>query len=332
MIHPAGKNEQEMNIIITSAGQRVSLVRAFQKELGYCQIDGRVFTTDLKPDLCSACVVSDNAFKVGRFRDPDYIDILLALCIENKVKMVIPTIDTELLLLAENKSLFKDNDIDIIISSVDFVKICRDKRKTHLFFKERGIDTPELIDKNNPHFPLFIKPYDGSCSTDIYVIRKKEELSGIHLNNEKFMFMEYIDREIYDEYTVDLYYGKDHHIKSVIPRKRIAVRAGEILKGVTCKNEIMDFVKDKLSYVEGAVGCITLQLFYSEQTGKMIGIEINPRFGGGFPLSYEAKGNYPGWLIREYFFHEEISYSDAWEDNLLMLRYDSEIIVHGYKN
>ena len=321
-----------MNILITSAGQRVSLVRAFQKEIINNNIKSLVFTTDLKPELSAACNVSDQSFKVGRFMDHDYIDVLLSLCIKNNVKIVIPTIDTELLLLAENKEFFQNNGINIVVSDEYFIKICRDKRLINTFFNDNNIDTPKAVDKYNPTFPLFIKPFDGSRSVDTFVIQKPEELLDIHMNNDKFMFMEYIDKNLYDEYTLDLYYGKDCCIKSVIPRKRIAVRTGEILKGVTCKNRLVNLIKDKLLYIKGVVGCITLQLFYSEQTENIYGIEINPRFGGGFPLSYVAGGNYPGWLIKEFILNEEVSYFDEWENHLLMLRYDDEIIIHGYKD
>ena len=63
----------------------------------------------------------------------------------------------------------------------------------------------------------------------------------------------------------------------------------------------------------------------------MKGIEINPRFGGGFPLSYYAKANFAAYLVREYLLGETISYSDAWLDRTLMLRYDNDIIVYDSK-
>jgi carbamoyl-phosphate synthase large subunit len=108
------------------------------------------------------------------------------------------------------------------------------------------------------------------------------------------------------------------------------VRSGEINKGVTRKNEIIPLFREKLSFIEGAVGCLTIQLFLNRKTRHVIGIEINPRFGGGFPLSYLAGANYPQWLIKEYFLNENINYFEDWEDNLLMLRYDDEILVKNY--
>ena len=121
-------------------------------------------------------------------------------------------------------------------------------------------------------------------------------------------------------------------MKCIVPRKRILVRAGEINKGITNNNEIVPFLKQSLAQIDGAVGCLTVQVFLNRESGRIIAIEINPRFGGGFPLSYHAGANYPLWLIKEYFHNEAIPYKDDWEDQLLMLRYDDEVIVHATKN
>lgn len=318
------------NILLTSAGQRVSLVRSFQKELAKTVLPGAVYTADMSPEYSAACNVSDGYFKVLRVSDEGYIDGLINLCLKHHIRMVVPTIDTELQVLADHKHLFEKEHINVIVSSSDFIRTCRDKRITNTFFLANGIDIPKAIDKNNPTFPLFIKPYDGSLSSNIFILRDVNELTDYHLNNEKFLFMELIDKGRYDEYTVDMYYGLDHRVKCIVPRKRLAIRAGEILKGITSKNGIVGFLKERLDTIDGAVGCITLQVFHAEATNHIIGIEINPRFGGGYPLSYAAGANYPGWLIKEYIQNEPVTYIDSWEDQLLMLRYDDEILLHGH--
>jgi carbamoyl-phosphate synthase large subunit len=319
-----------MNILITSAGQRVSLVRAFQKELKMFYPQSKVFTTDMNPYLSAACNVSDSFFKVKRVTDTEYVPELLELCKKEGIKMIVPTIDTELLVLAKNKQLLKSEGIEVIISDESFVSVCRDKRKTNQFFTDCSIVIPQAIDKANPSFPLFIKPFDGSLSVDTFLIRRKEELTTYHLTNERLLFMEYINKKEFDEYTVDIYVGKDHQIKCIVPRKRIWVRAGEVNKGLSQKNCIVNFLKEKLGKIDGAIGCLTLQVFLNKKSDKIIGIEINARFGGGYPLSYQAGANFPKWLIQEYFLSESINYREDWEDNLLMLRYDDEVLVHDY--
>ena len=276
------------NILITSAGQRVALVRCFQETVLRFFPDAKVFTTDMNPRLAPAAYVSDGCFEVFRVTDPQYIPQLLQLCKDNEIGMIIPTIDTELLVLAENKQLFEENSIAVSVSCLDFISICRDKRNTSEFFENHGIRVPKPIDKNNPTFPLFAKPYDGSLSTNLHYIKNAEELTEEILNDPKLLFMEYIDKEVYKEYTIDMYYGRDHKVKCIVPRERIKIRAGEINKGLTEKEPLTNYLYDRLETIEGCFGCICIQVFLNPQSGDVVGIEVNPRFGGGYPQTYAA--------------------------------------------
>ncbi|OOF39303.1 carbamoyl phosphate synthase large subunit [Rodentibacter mrazii] len=320
-----------MNILITSAGQRVSLVQAFKTELTKIVENGKVLAVDLNPILAPACHVADGYFQVPRVTDRNYIDMLLQICLENQIKLIVPTIDTELLILSENIDRFKNHGIAISVSDVEFVKKCRDKRLTHDLFTEYGIDIPKQFERDNLQFPLFAKPYNGSLSKGIFVAKSAVDLTEENLNNPELLFMQYISPEEYDEYTVDCYYDKNSQLKCVVPRQRIFVRAGEINKGVTRKNNIVRIFSEKLARLPGARGCLTVQVFFHKTEAQVLGIEINPRFGGGYPLSYLARANYPQWLMKEYLFNETIPVFGDWEDNLLMLRYDAEVLVHYYE-
>ena len=320
-----------MNILITSAGQRVSLVRSFQKELKKYFENGQVFTTDLNPILAPACHVSDQSFTVPRVTSPEYIDQLLQLCLNNQIKLVVPTIDTELLVLSENIEYFKQQGIHLLVSEPGLVRECRDKRLINQFFENHGICIPQQYDLDNLRFPVFVKPYDGSLSKGIFTAYCAEDIKIEHYADPKLMFMEYIAPEDYDEFTVDCYYDKASELKCVVPRKRIFVRAGEVNKGVTKKNVIVTEFNQKLKHISGARGCLTIQVFLHKTEDKILGIEINPRFGGGYPLSYLAGANYSQWVIREYLLNQKIEEFSAWSDNLLMLRYDAEVLVNDYQ-
>ncbi len=318
------------NILITSAGRRVELVRAFQAELKKKFSFSKVYTAEANPEWSSACRISDEYFTIPRVDSEYYINSILELCIKNEIKIVIPTIDTELLVLSDSKELFLLNNIQIVVSDFDLISKCRDKRQTNILFKELKIDIPSVIDKNNPSFPLFIKPYDGSLSKDIFLINCKDELIDSLLNNPKLMFMEYINPKDFHEYTIDAYYDKNSHLKCLVPRRRIEVRGGEISKGKTEKLDFYKILKDKLSFIKGAKGCLTIQFFIGKETEEIIGIEINPRFGGGFPLSYASGANYPEYIILEYMMNEPITFNDNWIENRVMLRFDSELILDQY--
>lgn len=315
------------NILISSAGRRVALVLAFKKELLKFTKEAKVFTADVNPEWSSACRVSDGYFRVPAIESGNYVSYLLDVCLNNNIKILIPTLDTELLILSKAKQLFLSNNIHIVVSDFDLISKCRDKRQTNILFKDLKIGTPNLIDKNNPSFPLFIKPYDGSLSKDIYLINCKEELADSLLNNPKLMFMEFINPKYFNEYTIDAYYDRNSNLKCLVPRRRIEVRGGEISKGITEKLNFYYILKEKLRFIDGAKGCLTIQVFIRKETEEILGIEINPRFGGGFPLSYASGANYPSYIILEYMMDELITFNENWIVNRVMLRFDSEIIL-----
>lgn len=320
-----------MNILITSAGRRVSLVNICKNEVTrVLGKESKVFTTDLAPELSAACAVSDKGFKVGRFNEPDYMEVLLDLCKRQDVGLVIPTIDTELKLLAAQRDLFCKNGISIAVSDLEFVTICRDKRLTNKFFSDNGIETPGIIDIENPTYPVFIKPFDGSSSQNIFVIKDVTMLAPFMMNTSRFMHLEYLTPTEHNEYTVDMYYDRDGNLSCLVPRVRIETRGGEVSKGVTRKDSVLEFLKERLPRIKGARGCITLQLMYNGKENQFFGIEINPRFGGGYPISHLAGANYIRLLLEEYLQGKSVSYSEDWEQNLLVLRHDQEISVHNH--
>ncbi|WP_298533993.1 ATP-grasp domain-containing protein [uncultured Algibacter sp.] len=318
------------NILITSAGRRVSLVRAFKKELIKCIPKGKVYITDLAPNLSAAAQVADHAFATPLVNSKDYIDILLDICLKHNINLIVPTIDDDLLILSKYKSLFSEKRINVIVSDEEFVNVCSHKVKTHQLFKSLNIDVAKLYKKDNYKIPLYIKPINGSSSVNNFTITTNDQISKHHLETDSLQFFEYLDHDIYDEYTCDLYYDRKGHLKCGVPRLRIEIRAGEVSKSVTKNQAVKNFIDNHLSKLEGASGCITVQLFYDSHNNIFKGIEINPRFGGGFPLSYLAGANYPKWIIQEYIFNKEMKYYDGWKSNLLMLRYDDEILVHEF--
>ena len=322
-----GITKMKNNILINSAGQRVALVKDFQETLKRFFPDGKVYTTDMNPRMAPAAYVSDGCFDVPCCTSESYIETLLTICLGNNIGMIVPTIDTELAILSANKDIFAKQDIFVSVSDYDFIMMCRDKRNTGEFFEKHGIRVPKSIDKHNPTFPMFAKPYDGSLSTNLHYIKNAEELTAEILNDPKLLFMEYIDRDVYKEYTIDMYYGRDHKVKFIVPRERIKVRAGEINKGLTVKEPLTNYLYERLETIDGCIGCICIQVFLNPTTGDVVGIEINPRFGGGYPQTYAAGGNYAENLILEYFLGKNLQYKDDWKDHLLMLRYDDAVYV-----
>lgn len=316
-----------MNILFTSAGRRVALIKAFYQSMKQLNISGKIVTTDLKKNA-PASFVADVSELVPRVNDPAYIDRLLDICDRHKIELLIPLIDTELHLLAPNHQKFQDIGVTLVVSSTATNEICFDKRNTASFFHQIGVKTPKIYNLeqlDSINYPAILKPANGSCSVGLHKIENQAELE---------FFSKYVDGAIVqeliigEEYTIDVLADFQGKVISAVPRLRIETRAGEISKGITVKNPaLIAAAKHVVESLPGAVGCITVQCFL-QPDGEIIFIEINPRFGGGYPLAYQAGADFPAWIIQMMNGEQLDIAIDDWQDDVVMLRYDDAIFVN----
>ena len=320
--------EREVNVLITSAGRRGALVNCFKETIkGMKEVGGKVVSVDVN-SLAAALYISDNYYIVPRIFASNYIETLLDICKKEDIKLIIPTIDTELLILSKNKKKFEENGIIVSISDPKVVEICSNKLETFQFFKENNIPTVETfsscqVDKmQNLNYPLFIKPCKGSASINTYKINNRKELD---------FFIDYIENPVIQEYaegqefTMDVLADFSGKVINVVPRERIEVRAGEMNKGRTVKEEeLIEYGKIIVEKL-GGIGPITIQCFKKDNEIKFT--EINPRFGGGYPLSLAAGANYPELLIRMVLGEKIASRLGEFEENLVMLRWEDAVFI-----
>ena len=310
-------------ILILSAGRRVSLVRAFRAAAD----ERRVLAADMAPRMSAACHVADAAFMLPHCLDREYPDALEALCREQQVALVVPTIDTELAGLAALRERFAAFGCTLVVSDSDFVAACRDKVRTAAHFAALDVASPDIYPVDALRFPALSKPIDGSLSKDVEVLRSLADLQPRHRDNPRLMFARYLDHAVHEEFTCDAYYDAAHVLRCVVPRRRIEVRGGEVSKARAEKNDLLGLFADKLAHLPGARGCLTIQFMRHRDTGEAWLIECNPRFGGGYPLTAAAGAHYHRWLIEEYLEGESIASFDGWNDGRTMLRYDGEVLL-----
>ena len=316
------------NILFTSVGRRVSLIRHFYRALRELHLDGKIFGADAS-DRSPAFHITDKSFLVPRISSADYISSLLTICSQEQIKVVIPLIDTELYVLAENRHRFQALGTQVIISSPEVISIGMHKTETYAFFKSNNIDTPvvysaEDVEQGRYHLPLMVKPNDGSASKMIFKAETDEQLKFFRQYVPNAIIQEFIEG---DEYTLDVFVDLNGGVRCVVPRLRIEVRAGEVSKGLIVKNDRIIGIGRKVGEcLTGARGCVTLQCIVSRQ-GLIKMVEINPRFGGGAPLAIEAGADMPKWVLQMVMGQELGDVEHSYRDGLMMLRYDDEIFI-----
>ena len=315
-----------MNILLTIVGRRVELLKAFRQSMQRANIVGKIVTADLKR-TAPASFLADAAEIVPKVKDPSYVDKLLDICDRYQIDLLVPTIDTELHLLSIHREQFRERGVTLLISAPATNEICYSKKKTSAFFDKIGVKTPKVYELNEiteQNFPLILKPDTGSSSVGLYYIKNRIELNFFVNYVENAILQELVSGE---EYTIDVLLDFNGNVISIVPRIRLETRAGEVSKGITVKNPaIVAAVKHVVESLPGAIGCITVQCFLTA-AGEIIFIEINPRFGGGYPLSYRAGADFPLWLMQLLKGEYPKVAIDEWEDGLAMLRYDDAIFV-----
>lgn len=286
-----------MNILFTSVGRRVELVQQFHQAADVLKTELKIIGVDIS-ETAPALFFCDKARRICRINDPRYLEELLTICVEEQVQLVIPTIDTDLLLLAKHRKDFEEKGIRILISAPEKVAICRDKNQTSRYFMSLGLSSPEAVNDvvlYRQGFPAFIKPKDGSSSINAYKVETEDELSTYARHIGDYVIQPFVSGV---EYTVDVLCDFEGRSIYVTPRKRLLVRSGEVIK--TEINNDPQIVSEILTLIEDFKPCgpITVQLIKNATDGKDYFIEINPRFGGGAPLSMKAGADSAQALIK----------------------------------
>jgi len=320
-----------MNILILSCGIRNKIIQYFKRE---SRGKGIVIATDSSL-LAPALYEADKFYIVPPISDPNYIEKILDICKENKVKAVLSLIDPELSLLAKYKEAFLSIGTTPVISDYDTVEMCFDKYRMYNFLTREGFKTAKTyiskeefyrdIENGSISFPVFVKPRNGSASLNIRIVSGKEEID--------FLFSQYNDLLI-QEYMHGIEYGADVYIDmltrepvAIFTKEKIRMRAGETDKSVSVKDsKLFSLISDFVSRAN-LVGVVDIDIF---KVGNEYCIsEVNPRFGGGYPHAYECGVNFPRLIINNIGNVVNDASIGAYEEGVYMMKYNEIKILHG---
>jgi carbamoyl-phosphate synthase large subunit len=318
-----------VRMLLSSAGRRVGLLRCFRSDARLLGADLEIYATDIAPEWSAACLEADHPLAVPPAESDEFIPLLLTLCQRNEITLLVPTIDTELVLLSNARERFKAIGTTVAIADPALVGMARDKLATAQFLAAAGLPTPAtaaaeavLRGEGDWAWPLLAKPRHGSSSRGVQVVENRAALEVLALREP------YVAQEILrgKEYTVSLYFDPGGALICAVPHERVKVRAGEVEKGVTSRHPgLCRLGRDLGAHLNGAFGAMCFQAFLSDDDQASI-FEINARFGGGYPLIHRAGATFTRWLL-EQALGRESSAHDRWHSGAVMLRFDDAIFV-----
>ena len=315
---------RSLTILFTCVGRRVELMQAFRAAAKRLGVALRIAATDRMP-TAPALACADEPIIAPSIDDDGYMPTLLDAVERLEVKALIPTIDSDLLPLSENREEFARRGCHALVAEPAAIDICRDKIKTYELLKTHGVETPltctagEILGRDNHCFPYFIKPRFGSAAQGTTKINDLLDLEYFAKRIDQPIVQEFVDGL---EHTLDAYVGLNGEVRCVVPRRRWQVRDGEVIKGVVVKNpEIMQAGKRVVELLGPSVrGVVTAQCIVTPDR-RIRFIEMNPRFGGGAPLAIAAGADLPGWLIQSLLGEEPRISFDGFRHGMSMSRY-----------
>lgn len=314
------------NILLTSVGRRAELVKVLKQAYRDLQIVGHIIGTDIDP-LAPALHMVDRPYIVPRIDSTEYIETLIRICDKENVSAIIPLLDPDISRLSQSRTLIELSGARPVVISPHSAEITSDKWATYQFFLEIGVSTPRswLPDTVPPNqdFPLFVKPRRGSASKNTYRANNERELD---------FFSHYVQDAIVQEYlpgpeiTNDVLCDFAGRVLTVVSRKRIEVRGGEVTKGVTIRDMAIIETCVTIAQQLNTIGPITIQCIIKDN--KPFFTEINARLGGGIPLSIAAGVNIPKMLLALCAGVEtQIPPIGEYEVDLFVSRFDNSIFL-----
>lgn len=305
-----------MNVLLTCAGRRSYLVEYFREALDG---DGLVCAVDASADA-PALQEADRAAVVPPMDHTQYTEALREVCRRWQVGLLISLNDLELPRLAQEVDLFAEVGTVAVVSCPEVVAICFDKWRTYEFLSARGISTArsylsldtarQAIAAGDLSYPVTVKPRWGTASVGVdyayddrdmqlayQLLRRRLPHSALALSSSVDWRRSVLIQQTLPghEYGMDVVNDLDTQYVATFARRKLSMRAGETDRAVTVDSPHLQELGQTLGEQLGHVGNLDCDVFLDGDEAAVL--ELNPRFGGGYPFSHAAGVNLPAALI-----------------------------------
>lgn len=304
-----------MNVLLTSVGRRAYIVKYFKEVIGEV---GQVHVCN-SDNKSIAFKYADKKVISPLIYDENYIPFLVEYCKENRIDIMISLFDMDLLMLAKHKTEFQRVGTDVIVSNPQIIEICNDKWMTYEFLTKNGFNTPKSFLRINDVikriaagsllYPIVVKPRYGCGSISVAIAYDEEDLIYLTKKVNKEISTSYLKYEsavteekvIYQECLKGQEYGADiinnlkGEMQNVIVRKKIAMRSGETDIAELVDEPIIREELSRLGEITKHIANMDCDVFLVDE--KPYILEMNARFGGGYPFSHMGGCNLPQAIV-----------------------------------
>ena len=316
------------NVLLTCSGTRVDMVQAFQAALAREGRGGKVIVADAS-DLAPTRFFAEVAASVPTVSDPGYVDCVIELAREHAARVVMPLTDLDQALLTARRADFAAIGAQVIASDPETCAICLDKYLAHRLFEQHGIGTPwtrladELPDPAEIPFPVLVKAREGFAARNIWRAADAVELAFFLGYTPAASMVQQVCDGV--EISTDLICDLEGRCIEAVPRSMIESKGGETIKGTSLDDADVRAFAVRVAETLGIKGPACVQVFVCADGIRVT--DVNPRFGGGFPLHVAAGGGFPDTVLALGRGERPEPRVGSYEPGVTMLRYLSQVIV-----
>ena len=318
-----------MTVLLTCAGSRVDIVRAFKAALAEAPHTGRVLISDAG-EASPTRFEADGIVDLPLVDTPDYRDALLRVCRHEQVRALLPLTDLDPVTLATAAPELAAIGTSVFLPDPQVTLGCQDKWECHLMLLAAGLPSPPTwlagsVDIADLPYPMLLKPRLGFAARHIYRAANPEELAFF----EGYSPLESVYQAALDgtEFSTDTLGDLQGRALGAIPRSMMQAKGGEQVKGESLDDPQLVELAVRTVETLGLRGPSCIQCFRKD--GEIQGItDINTRFGGAFPLPDAAGGGYPELIVRMAAGEHPLSRVGTHQAGVVMTRYLAETILY----
>jgi carbamoyl-phosphate synthase large subunit len=283
-----------IGVLVTSASRKTPLIRAFRETFRALAVDGCVWAGD-SDARCAAAFEADAFWRMPPLAELAD-DELVRHCVDNGIRLVVPTRDGELARFAALAPALQQAGVRVAVSAPETVALCDDKLAYAELCATAGLapipTAAAPIDVEARR--LVVKERRGAGSRGIALDVSPAEAAAFAAGFTEPVFQPFVEGR---ELSVDLFARADGRVLGAVARTRDLVVDGE--SQVTTAVDAPELVAE-CTLLAAQLGIRGHAVFQAIDTGSgHAHVECNPRVGGASALAFAAGLRTPEYLVRE---------------------------------
>jgi carbamoyl-phosphate synthase large subunit len=304
---------QPVSVVIGSAGRRLYLIRWFQEAFELLGVEGNVIVTEGDPSS-AAFSAGDQGVLMPSYSDPAYETTMLEMVEDLRPSMFFSVNDYELAKLGNGlDKRLRARGLIVPGIAGELIDRVTDKFLMADFLQNAGIPTPRTVlasdsagvrELTEGHDRVVVKHRHGSGSSGLAITdsanvqdameRAAHAVSGgSHCRElDAVVVQPFVAGEEFGVDVVGTFGDAQDRQYTALARRKMRMRAGETDKAVSVDPRDFAHVGTKLGELLEPQGLIDVDVLRGSD-GSLQVIDINPRFGGGYPFVHLAGANVP---------------------------------------